>query len=88
MFRIVLTCSGILPEDGSQAAIDVTEEFTHRPWQRNVKCTWTGQELILEAENDVDEKGLALQDEFSDAVCACLSGGFGPMTVVSVTALP
>lgn len=28
--------------------------------------------LILKAENDYDEKGLALLDEFSDAVSACI----------------
>jgi hypothetical protein len=87
MFRIILRCRGISPEDGPQAAIDVTEEFTHRPWQQNVKCSWTGHELILEAENDFDDAGLALQDEFSDAICACLSGGLGPITVMSVTHL-
>jgi hypothetical protein len=69
----VLACDGVPASAGPQGAIDIAEEFTHRPWHQNVTCSWDGQSLILKAENDYDDKGLALLDEFSDAVTACIS---------------
>lgn len=77
MFRIALICEGLPPELGPQAAIDVAEEFDHRPWHRNLRCTWTGNVLVLVAENDFDSDGEALADEFSDAVSACIPATFG-----------
>jgi len=48
-----------------------------------------GKSLILVAENDFDSDGLALSDEFSDAIAAHVSGGFdGPIRVVSVVEIP
>jgi hypothetical protein len=49
---------------GEQAAIDVEEEFTHRPWHQNVRCTWTNSNLVLVAENDFDHTGEALPTSF------------------------
>ncbi len=72
MFHIVLECEGLPNAAGSQAAADITNEFTHRPWHHNVTCTWDGRILRLEADNDNDERGLALLDEFSDAITACV----------------
>jgi hypothetical protein len=38
------------------------------------------------AENDYDDNGLALQDEFSDAISACVAEGFdGDLEVQSIT---
>lgn len=68
MFRVTLICEGIPPQWGAQAAKDVAEEFTHRQWHQNVCCTWTGDILLLVADNDFDSDGEALVDEFSDAV--------------------
>ena len=86
MFKLTLTCDGVPPHLGPQAAQDITEEFTHRPWHHNVVCGWDGSLLILEAENDSDPDGLALRDEFSDAISACVSGDFeGDIRIVSVT---
>jgi hypothetical protein len=86
MYKLKLICHGMPTHAGPQAAIDITEEFTHRPWHRNITCAWDGSELVLEAENDNDENGLALQDEFSDAISACVSEGFdGNIIVESVT---
>lgn len=73
MYRIKLACDGIPPSAGPQAAIDIAEEFTHRPWHQNVRCSWDGFSLTLTAENDFDENGRALLDEFTDAVVACIS---------------
>jgi hypothetical protein len=72
VFRVKLECDGFSPSLGPQAATDVAEEFAHRPWHENVTCIWNGTALVLTAENDDDENGLALIDEFSDAVTACI----------------
>ena len=86
MFHVVLECEGIPAAVGSQGALDITEEFVHRPWHQNVTCTWDGRILRLEADNDYDENGLALLDEFSDAICACIGeAGEGDLRVVAVT---
>jgi hypothetical protein len=54
-----------------------------------VECKWNGSQLILQAENDFDSDGLALMDEFSDTISACISNvGDADIAVVSVTALP
>jgi len=68
--------------------VDITEEFTHRPWHQNVQCSWDGSRLTLQADNDFDADGSALADEFSDAIAACIAEGFdGSITVDSVTGL-
>jgi hypothetical protein len=37
-------------------------------------------------ENDFDRDGLAVMDEFSDEIAACIPGGFdGDIRVISVT---
>jgi len=88
MFRIVLACTGIPSAEGPSGAEAIREEFAHRPWHTNVKCTWDGVGLILQADNDFDSNGLALMDEFSDAISACLSdAGKGSVEVLSVDAL-
>ena len=88
-YRIVLACDGVPAPAGQQGAIDITEEFTHRPWHQNVTCTWDGQSLILQADNDYDPDGLALMDEFSDAISACIRDLFeGQIRVVSSSSLP
>jgi hypothetical protein len=89
MFRIVLECdaAGLPAEIGEQAAIDIAEEFAHRPWHTNVRCTWDKPSLRLEAQNDFDNQGLAIRDEFSDALAACVAmyARVGEIRIVSVT---
>ena len=79
-----------MPADvGAVAARDIAEEFTHRPWPRNVQCEWDGFRLILRAENDFDSNGLALLDEFSDAISSSITDRFdGGVDVVSLNHLP
>ena len=68
------------------AAHDIAKEFVQRPWQKNVTCVWDGTALTLQAENDYDENGHALMDEFSDDISACISEAFdGDIEVLSVT---
>ena len=86
MYRIVLACIGVPTDIGAVAARDITEEFTHRPWHKNAQCEWDGSRLVLQADNDFDSNGLALMDEFSDAIAACIADGFDVgIDVVSVS---
>ena len=88
MYRIVLKCTGIPASAGPSRAENIQEEFTHRPWQTNVRCEWNGSDLMLQAENDYDSNGLALMDEFADAISACISdAGDGDIEIVSVADL-
>jgi hypothetical protein len=88
MHRIVLASNGIPSNEGPLGAESIREEFTHRPWHKNVMCEWNGSELILRTDNDYDSNGRALMDEFSDAISACIAGaGEGGVRVVSVTAV-
>ena len=87
MYRIVLSCSGVPSHLGNAAADDIAQEFAERPWHQNVKCSWDGTRLLLQADNDYDSNGIALTDEFSDVIAACIVEGFdGNITVESVTA--
>jgi hypothetical protein len=89
MYRIVLACKGVPAHAGVTGARDITEEFTHRPWHQNVRCEWDGSQLILQADNDFDSNGLALLDEFSAAISACIRDGFdGGVDIVSIRCLP
>lgn len=88
MYRIILACKGVPPSAGAPGARAIAEEFTHRPWHENVSCVWDGTQLMLLADNDFDADGLALVDEFSDAITACIKEGFdGDIEIVSVTSL-
>jgi hypothetical protein len=40
-YRISLSCSEVPVEVGPQAAIEIAEEFTHRPWHENAEGIWT-----------------------------------------------
>ena len=90
MYRIILACNGVPPSAGSEAAVDITAEFSdHRPWQKNVVCTWDGARLLLQADAEHDSKGLGLMDEFSDCISAYIRDGFdGNITVESIAVLP
>jgi hypothetical protein len=88
MYRIILVCKGVPTHAGAAGARDISEEFTHRPWQQNVTCVWDGSQLILQVDNDFDSNGLALIDEFSDAISACVEGGFdGDIEILSIISL-
>jgi hypothetical protein len=85
LYRIILACKGVPVHAGARAARDITEEFNHRRWHQKVRCEWDGSRLVLQVENDFDSTGLAVLDEFSDAISASIEGGFdGDIEVVSV----
>jgi hypothetical protein len=88
MFRIKLSCTGIDPSAGETAARDIETEFReHRPWHHDVTCRFEDGRLILCATNDFDDAGLALQDEFSDCLCAYVEPFDGDLRVLSVDAV-
>jgi hypothetical protein len=72
----------------AHVARDIAEEFTHRTWHQHVTCEWDGFRLVQLADNDFDASGLALLDEFSDAISAGVSGGFdGDIQIARITPL-
>jgi hypothetical protein len=73
MPTITVSCTGLTDAEGAAAVEDVREEFTHRPWQRAVRCEWTANALRLTVTNDFDSDGQALLDEFWDAVHATVT---------------
>jgi hypothetical protein len=87
MFKLLLSCSGVPTAVGSTAAADIAREFAnHRPWYTNVQCTYDGTKLLLQAESDVDDDGLALSDEFADSLSAYIAEPFdGDIRVESVS---
>lgn len=87
MYRVVLTCSGVPQDEGAEAVSDIANEFkVNRIWHHNVCCKWDGNQLILQAENDFDPLGLALQDEFSDCLSAYTAKPFdGQIRIQSIS---
>lgn len=83
-YRVIVNCTGVPSEFGSDGAKDVAAEFGEREWQKVIRCTWGDGTIELEVENDFDPKGLATLDEFSDALSACLPAFDGDISVVSV----
>ena len=72
---------------GSKRLSTIAEEFAHRPWHTNVRCMWDRPSLRLEAQNDYDNQGLAIRDEFSDALSACVAiyERVGEIRIVSIS---
>lgn len=73
MYRITAWCSGLTEEEGRSAPDDLIAELRERPWHQNPVCTWRDSRLTLVVENDYDAQGLALLDEFQDAVHAYIN---------------
>lgn len=73
MYRATVVCQGLSDGEARDAVADMLSEFAHRPWQKSVTCEWRDGILRLAAENEVDESGLALLDEFGDAIAAYVS---------------
>lgn len=71
-YHATLTCAGLTEAEAASAPADIEAEFRNRPRHENVRCPWDGCLLWLEAENDYDDDGTALLDEFSDVVVACV----------------
>jgi hypothetical protein len=75
MYRATITCTGLTEEEACEAVKDMLLEFSERPWQKDVECEWQDGILRLSAQSDFDENGLALLDEFGDAVHAYINYG-------------
>jgi ABC-type transporter Mla MlaB component len=73
MFRSTVICRGLTEAEAREAVIDMLSEFEHRPWQLQVVCEWRDGVLRLSAQNEVDSTGMALLDEFCNAVTAYIN---------------
>jgi hypothetical protein len=73
MYRSTVICTGISNEEAREPVADMLTEFAQRPWQEAVTCEWRDGVLRLSAENDADSTGMALLDEFGDAICAYIN---------------
>ena len=77
MYRITLKCHGVPAGEGAQAAKDIENEFGTRTQHVDAHCWWDGTSLFITVWNDFDHTGLALRDEFRDAISACMRTPFG-----------
>ena len=89
MFKITMRASGVRPDIGAVAAMDIEAEFhKHRTWHERVTCSFADGTLTLVAFNDYDANGSALSDEFSDCISAVISiGGISDDGVFEVVAV-
>lgn len=88
MYRTTVICMGLTEAEAREAVADMLSEFEQRPWQLDVACEWRDGVLRLSAQNEVDSTGMALLDEFGDAVVAYINyAGEVRMTVESVVKL-
>lgn len=88
-YHATLSCAGLTEDEGAPAPVDILAEFSRRTWHQNVQCRWDGSLLWLEAENDYDNDGRALLDEFWDVVVACVAAqGTIRFDIRSVVELP
>jgi hypothetical protein len=93
VYRVVVSCTGVSPQAGAEAARDIEREFNHvrTPRYANAVCTFAEGNLTLACDNDGwDMNGLNLMDEFSDCLTAFVMSWDvqdGNMRLVSVTAL-
>lgn len=85
MFRVTVKCECIAQDAWPDGLEDVRTEFRQRPWHRIIDVKWSGDALLMVAENAYDSDGEALADEFSDIVAAHAPGTPGyRVDVVSV----
>jgi hypothetical protein len=88
MYRVTVSCEGNAPIDWPDAPADVAAEFASRQWHQFVDCRWEGSTLFLVADNDYDDDGEALADEYSDTVAAYAPGTPGyRIRITSVSTL-
>lgn len=73
MYRTTVICKGLTDQEAREAVSDMLAEFAERPWQENVSCEWADGILRLSASADYDNNGLALLDEFGDAINAYIN---------------
>jgi hypothetical protein len=73
MYQSTVICTGLSNEEAWEAVAGMLTEFAQRLWQQVVPCEWRDDVLRLSAENDADSTGMALLDEFGDAICAYIN---------------
>jgi hypothetical protein len=73
VYRTTVICRGLTEQEAQEAVSDMLTEFSERPWQEEVSCEWRDGVLRLSASTDFDRNGMALLDEFGDAINAYIS---------------
>ena len=73
MYLATVICRGLTDTEAHEAVTDMLSEFKQPPWQLEVACEWRDGLLRLSAQNEVDSTGMALLDEFGDAVTAYIN---------------
>jgi hypothetical protein len=73
VYRSTVICIGLSEAEAKEAVADILTEFAERPWQKEIACEWREGILRLSAQNDSDFNGLALLDEFGDAITAYIN---------------
>ena len=88
MYRIILGCYGVPPTFGALAESKVSAHFRdHKTCHENVECTWDGEGILLQADNDFGVD--ALRDEFAQCLLAFLPESVTfVITVESIAELP
>ena len=89
LYHATLACHGLTEAEGSAGAPHVEAGFKERPWHQNVACRWDGSCLWIDADNDYDEDGRALYDEFWDEIFANINlSGSIRLEIISVKGVP
>jgi hypothetical protein len=87
-YEVTLRCCGPNLENAATVVRDILDGFKERPWHENVRLEWTGECLVLRVENDFDDDGNALQDEFSDELSGATAADWqGNLQIVAVRIL-
>lgn len=73
MFRNTVICEGLKDGETAEAVADMLSEFAQRPWHQAVTCEWKNGVLRLSTQSEGDPAGMALLDEFQDAVVAYIN---------------
>jgi hypothetical protein len=73
MFRSTVICKGLKDGETAEAVADMLSEFAQRPWHQAVTCEWQAGILRLSSQSEGDRTGMALLDEFQDAVVAYIN---------------
>lgn len=73
MFRNTVICEGLKDSETAKAVADMLSEFAQRPWHQTVTCEWKAGILRLSTHSEGDATGMALLDEFQDAVVAYIN---------------
>ena len=87
LLQLTVRCTDIPVDEIPNVARAVETDFRkYRPWHQNVRCQVDGIFLVLRAQNDLDDDGEALCEEFRSCLKEYAST-FGSIEVVAIEPL-